>query len=448
MVDPYSANRRSPRFAALALILALVGAGSMLYYQFGLFLPRVQRASAARHLAGEYSFGNDLFPIWLTSRRWLHDGLDPYGPVLTREIQIGLFGRPLDSQFPTDPPNDYRRFAYPAFTDLLLWPVSEIPFRTLRAAWVALLAALLATAVVFWARALSWHLSRTSLVLVLLLTLCSYPELEGFYAGQPGLLVGFLLAASLLALVRNRPLLAGTLMALATIKPQMVLLAIVYLFLWTANDWRRRGAFTLAFLATMSLLIAAPLAILPRWIQSWASVIQGYPRYSKPPLASELLGSTLGSHIGRPAIAILLIAALWLAWRGRAAAIGSYEFWLTLSIQLSITVVALLPGQAVHDHVILLPGIFLLTCRWEEWSSSWILRALLVGLAVLIVVPWFASLILIVLRPLLTDEQFYSKGVFALPLRTAAAFPFVVLGALFLALRRIPPDGKQASLPG
>ena len=408
----------------------------MLYYQFGLFLPRVTRASSATHLAGEYSFGNDLYPIWLTSRRWLHDGLDPYGPVVTRDIQIGLFGRPIDSQFPTDPPNDYRRFAYPAFTDLLLWPVSEILFSTLRAASVVLLAALTATTVVFWARALSWHLNGIALGVVLLSTLCSHPVLEGLYAEQPGLLVGFLLAASLLALVRNRPLLAGILMALATIKPQMVGLAIVYLLLWSTNDWRRRGRFALAFLATMFLLMAAPFVTLPRWLQSWASAVQGYPHYSKPPLAMELIGSAIGSHIGIPAIALLLIASLWLAWRGRAAAVGSCEFWLTLSLLLSVTVVVLLPGQAVHDHVILLPGIFLLTYRWKEWSSSPTLKILLIAGAALIVVPWFASLILIRLRPLLTEEQFYSNGAFALPLRAAAAFPFVVLGALALALRR------------
>ena len=99
---------------------------------------------------------------------------------------------------------------------------------------------------------------------MVLLTLCSYQELEGLYAGQLGLLVGFLLSASLLALIRNRLLLAGILMALTMIKPQMVLPAIAYLFLWTANDWRRRSRFIVAFLATMCLLMAASLAVWPR----------------------------------------------------------------------------------------------------------------------------------------------------------------------------------------
>jgi Glycosyltransferase family 87 len=405
----------------------------MAYYHLGLFMPRVEKAMAARHLAGEYSFGNDFYPIWLTSREWLRERRDPYSPELTREIQIGLFGRPLDSRLSTDPPDDYRTFAYPAFADLLLWPVSEIPFRTLRVMWTVLLTLLLASAVVFWTRALSWHVSGVSLAIMLLLTLGSYQELEGLYAGQLGLLVGFLLAASLLALLRNRPSLAGTLMALAMIKPQMVLLAVSYLFFGSMNDWRRRSRFVVAFLATLFLLIAASLAVWPRWIRSWVSVIIGYPRYSTPPLARELLGSSLGNQVGAPLIALLLVTALVLAWRGRAAAVGSYEFWLTMSTLLAVTTITLLPGQSVCDHIILLPGIFLIACRYESFRSSRIFRALFAVGAAVLFWPWLSALGLIVLRPLLQPETFYSKALFVLPLRTAAAFPFVVLALLVVA---------------
>jgi hypothetical protein len=428
-------NRSSFRFAILWLAIATIGAGAMVYYHLAIFMPHVQKAQAAKHLAGEYSFGDDFYPIWLTSRRWLREGADPYSPALTREIQIGLLGRPLDSRSPTDPPGDYRAFAYPAFTDLLLWPASEIPFRTLRVVWALLLTLLLGATVVFLLRALSWQVSEISLTIMLLLTLCSYQELEGLYAGQLGLLVGFLLAASVLALLRNRLSLSGVLMALAMIKPQMVLLAIFYLFLWSANDWRRRSRFVVAFLMTMSLLMAASLAIWPHWIQSWVSVIRGYPRYSTPPLAKEMLGPGLGTHIGTPLIALLLVTALVVAWRGRAAAPGSYEFWLTLSTVLTLTTITLLPGQSVCDHVILLPGIFLLARRNESYRSTWVFRMLLATGAAIVLWPWLAAVGLIALRPFLRADVFYSKGLFVLPLRTAAAFPFAVLALLVLALR-------------
>jgi hypothetical protein len=434
MPAPESRNWQS-RLAVVGLGLALMGAAGMVYYQFGLFMPRVQSVREAKHLAGQYTFCNDFYPIWLTSRKWLDERRDLYSAANTREIQIGLFGRPLDAHIPSDPPTDYRTFAYPAFTDILFWPASEVPFLRLRVGWAALLAALTAAGVLFWTRALSWRVSLAWLAIIILLTLCSYPELEGLYAGQLGLLVGFLLAASLLALQRGRLLLAGMLMALTTIKPQMTLLAILYLLVWSLQDWRRRGRFSVAFFATMFLLVGASLVVWPDWIQSWMRVILDYPRYAMPPLLSVLLGSTLGSFGGKAVLVIALLAASVLAWLYRGAAAGSNEFWLTLSVLLAVTTIAVLPGQSVCDHIILLPGIFLLASRGQPQRSSPIFRALLIlGIAVLLW-PWVASLGLIALRPFLGAEIFESKAVFVLPLRTAAPFPFVVLGLLAMAWR-------------
>jgi hypothetical protein len=56
-------------------------------------------------------------------------------------------------------------------------------------------------------------------------------------------------------------------------------------------------------------------------------------------------------------------AALAWAWRHRAAAADSPEFWFTLTLLLSVTPITVFPGQAVYDHLILLPGIFLPACR-------------------------------------------------------------------------------------
>src|SRR5579863_838924 len=201
------------------------------------------------------------------------------------------------------------------------------------------------------------------------------------------------------------------------------------------SDWRHRGRFSMSYFATMFLLIGASLAVWPHWISSWLGVIGGYHSYSTPPLASELLGASLGPHGGIALTLSALIPAVVLGWRWRGAATGSDQFWMALSLLLAITTIVLLPGQSVFDHVILLPGIFLLASRWQSHYSSPIFRTLLaVGTAVLLW-PWLSSLALIVLRPLLRPEVFSSKTVFLLPLRTAAAFPFVLLGLLVIALR-------------
>lgn len=443
-------NRESLHLAWTALALAIVGVAAMLYYHQGLFLPRVRDVSVAKGLGGGYQFGNDFYPVWLIARE--AHRRDPYSAEMTRQIQQGLFGRPLDSRIPTDPPTDYRTFAYPAFTDLLFWPAAELSFPVARMVIAPLLAALTVVSIVLWTRALSWRLGWIWLAVASLLTLGSYPVLEGLYAVQLGLFVGFLLAASLLALHRGRLLLAGILMALTTIKPQMTILAILYLLLWTLYDWRARRSFCLGLFSTAILLVGSALIIWPHWIQSWAHVVLGYHRYAKPPLVRDVLAEPLGTSAAAPVtlviIAVLLIASVALAWRNRAAAADSLPFWITLSVSLGVTTVTLLPGQALHDHVILLPAIFLLAFRRKVWASTRIAKILLaLGVSVLLW-PWIAALSLIALRPVLTHQQFYSKAVFALPLRTAASFPFVVLGLLALAARRLPSASLSSEIRG
>lgn len=452
-------KRSSSGLAVLALSLALIGAASMVYYHLFLFMPRVQNVSQTKNLAGGYSFGIDFYPVWLTTRECVLQRCDPYSPVMTREIQKGIFGRALDTQISTDPVADYRTFAYPAFTDLLFWPASQFAFPAVRIALALLLGMLTIASIVFWLRALSWEISTPWLAVIFLLVLCSYQVLEGLYADQLGLLVGFLLAASILTLQRGRLLLAGLLMALTTIKPQMTALAILYLFVWCLSEWRARKLFVLGLFSTAAVLVGAAMMFWPHWIASWMHVVLGYHRYARPPLVSEVLAAPLGGAMVKPVslllTALLLVSAIWLIWRNRAANANSLAFWLTLSYLLAVTTVTLLPGQAIHDHVILLPAIFLLvrkntdrsvgfsrtssiSTNWlaKNWfGKNWIGKTLLAAGIAIVLWPWMSAFSLIALRPLLAHDVFYSKAIFALPLRTAAAFPFVVLGLLTLALR-------------
>src|SRR5882724_2343958 len=117
MSEPDSANRTT---AVLALCLAILGSAAMLYYHQAIFVPQMLSQRAANGLGNGYSFGNDFYQVWLTSREWRKHGRNPYGVEITHEIQTGIYGRPLDPSIPTDPP-DQRRFPYPAFADLMFW---------------------------------------------------------------------------------------------------------------------------------------------------------------------------------------------------------------------------------------------------------------------------------------------------------------------------------------
>src|SRR5436305_5438171 len=170
-MSPDPRRHVSSRSAWLALTAMLCSA-SMSYYYLGLFMPRVHEAHAAMNLARGYEFGLDFYPVWLTSQKGIRHGSDLYSPEMTREIQRGLFGRALDLHIPSDPPTDYRTFAYPAFTDLLLWPAAEFPFPQVRVLLALLLAGLTVASVFLWMQALTWRPGPLILLTAALLVLC------------------------------------------------------------------------------------------------------------------------------------------------------------------------------------------------------------------------------------------------------------------------------------
>jgi hypothetical protein len=421
----------------IALVLALIGSAAMLNYYLNWFLPRAREVKAAKGLVG-YSFGDDLYTVWYGARAGAHgQHLDLYSPGMMHEIQMGLYGRSIDPSRAGDP-KDLRIFGYPAFTELLFWPFSLFSFKSARLIFLFIEVPLLVVTTVLWMRALSWRPDWPWTAVVLVLVLTSYPALEALYAGQVGIFVGFVLAASIVALQRGRLLLAGVLIALGTIKPHIMLLPILYLGLWTLHDWRRRRMFCVGLFLTEALLVGAALFVWPHWIQSWINVILRYHGYTPPSLTIQMLTTLAGPAI-RPvallAMAVLLLVSIVLSWKNRAASPHSTGFQFTLAILLSITIGVLLPGHAVYDHLILLPGIFLLAMTWRRLPENWAMRAMLITGIGTLVWPWLASLLLIPIHSLLARREFYSISVLGLPLRMAAGLPFIVLALLALAYR-------------
>jgi len=426
------------RYPRLAVLLALFFAAGMAYYHVGLFLPRAMERAAARGLGRGYSFGNDFYPVWLTSREVLFGHRNPYSPETTRAIQTGLFGRSLDGCNPADPPRDYRAFADPAYVDLLFWPLALLPFPVVRVLLVIALGTLTTFSIPLWLRALGRRASFSLLAVMILLTLSSYAVLEGLFAVQAGLLVGFLLAASCAALAGGRLFLAGSLFAFTLIKPQMSAVVAVYLLLWSFSRWRERRGFACGFLVWSLALAGLSLIIWPHWIPQWLHVLSGYRGYAPPPLITYSLGPRWGPQIGPFVVAALLVAALVVIWRMRRVPATSPSFLLTISLLLSLTSITMLPGQAVYDHIILLPGILVILSTWRDVVlASRAFAIVLAAAALALFWQWMVVIPLLVSRYFLSPAQFFSAAVFLLPLRAAASVPMAVAAVLGYTMRKV-----------
>ena len=113
--------------------------------------------------------------------------------------------------------------------------------------------------------------------------------------------------------------------------------------------------------------IALDLASLDR---GWIAVLLGYHNYAMPPLVSMLLGPRVPKYVASVVIVFLLAVGLVIAWRNRRAVQDSLRFWFTLALLLAITTITLLPGQAIYDHIILIPGILLVLRYRREFAAA------------------------------------------------------------------------------
>jgi hypothetical protein len=423
------------RRSSSVLIVVILCAAAMVYYHLGIFVPRAMEVRASQGFGDGYSFGADFYPIWFTSQQSLIHHSDPYSPEMTHRIQFGLFGRPLNDGN-TATSQNYRAFAYPAFVDLLFWPVALLPFSAVRVGLAVILIAATGVSILFWVRSFHLPVNLIILVCLILLTLSSYAVLEGLFAEQLGLLVGFFLAASFAAVVRQRLILAGSLFALTLIKPQMVALVAAYSLLWSFYEWRVRRQFVASFFLTASLLGGSALVAFPHWISEWLDVVFGYGHYSTPPLTCYLAGNQIGSRICPSLIAALLLISIVFAWRMRGASAGSTEFALTSSLLLAVTSITLLPGHAVYDHIVLLPGVLLVAFSWRGLAESSLPSRILLGVSALALFwQWLLAPVVIAMKPILPQGLFVS-AVLTLPIRTSTSLPFGVLALLAIMMRR------------
>jgi len=299
----------------LGLLLALLFAASMWFYVRQVLVP-YQRADSAIHGRPRGNL-SDLYPRWLGARELLLHHRDPYSPEVTREIQTGYYGRPLDSERKDDP-KDQQGFAYPLHVVFLLAPTIGFPFPTVQTGFRWLLVVLTLASVILWLRVLRWRPGNTVAGILIVLTLGSYPAMQGIMLQQLTLVVSALLAGCAAALVGGNFVLAGFLLALATVKPQLALPVVGWLVLWAISDWRKRQGFLWSFGLTTAIFLSAAEYILPGWIGRFRDAVAAYRQYTGG--AGSLLDVLTTPVVGKIISAVVVFASAITGWRFRRVA--------------------------------------------------------------------------------------------------------------------------------
>ena len=422
----------------IGLSLSLVAAASAwLYFQRVLIPYQQSDALVKQKPRGNLS---DLYPRWLGARELLVHNRDPYGDDITREIQTGYYGRPLDPTRPNDP-KDQQGFAYPIYVVLMLAPTVTLPFPTVQRIVFWLFVVLTTMSVPLWLGTLRWRLSRAATVVAILLTLGCFPAIQGLRLQQLTVLVVALIAGAMYAFTRRRFALAGILLAMASIKPQLVFLLILWLCIWMLGNWRERQRVLWSLVISMAVLVVAGELLLPGWITEFRAAMKDYYRYTGG--GSSLINGVLPPPWARIASIVLVGMVLVFAWRNRRASEETPAFQWLLCFTLATTLVVI-PMFAPYNQLLLLPGVMMaLRARQQLLRSSHLSRFFCWMTAGSIGFPFLTAACLVMALAFLPGTTV--QKAWGLPFYPSFAIPITTYG-LLLVSRKVFLDRHRAAL--
>lgn len=251
--------------------------------------------------------------------------------------------------------------------------------------------------------------------------------MQGLKLPQMTLLVAALVAIAIALLTSDRPVAAGVALALATIKPQLVWLLLIWLTIWTLADWRRRYRWAASFLVTMAVLYAASEWYLPHWISRFLQALQRYRNYND---AVSILEKLLPTGLGMTLCALAVAATVYIGWKNRRIAEASPMFASMVALTLSVTVIVS-PSYALYNEVMLLPAaLMLVRDRVVLWNRNRISRVLLSVVAILLFWQWLASIVLVALSFVMPLRTF--EIAWAVPLWTVHFLCVAVAGMVLM----------------
>lgn len=303
------AHRGRPLALAMAVVFALSAALFLAYLRFALQQPPV----------------NDFLVFWSAARQMQQAPLqDVYDPLLFDAFKHGIGGG-LYSKLP---------FLYPPIAAGLFFPFGLLPYGWALLLWNSVSLVLYAGAV--WL-AIRPHAVAPAAALAAAVAPATVVTLLG---GQIGLLIS---AATLLGVCQlgRRPWLAGTLLGLLAVKPQLALLPGLVLLCSGQGRACLAAALTVALLALLSVIFFGADA----WL-AWARSLGGF--------AADLQGSQAHQQFGITVYFALLDLGL-----NRYAALAAQT--LVAAAVLRSIVIALRQGLGTPQRLLILVGLYLAT---------------------------------------------------------------------------------------
>lgn len=324
--------------------------------------------------------GNDFIPRWLGTRLFLTERQNPYSDETTASIQDFIYGRAAEEG------EDQQLFVYPYYSMLVFSPFASIEeYALARGLWMTVLEISLIAISVISLKLLNWRPSVFQFGLFFFFTLTWYHGVRPIINGNASVLVALFIAGVLLLIRFGFDQYAGILLALTSIKPQMVVLFIPLTILWGLSN--RRWALARSSGVAFFILLIGSIILQPNWILLNIRQIATYPSYTEPGSPGSIFQvwwPSIGDNLGWAFTILLgfLLVREWILVLGKDFRHFLWAACLTLIITNLIGI-----RSATANYIALVPALVLIFVEWERrwekiggWLVVFTLISIFVGL--------------------------------------------------------------------
>jgi len=329
--------------------------------------------------------GTDFLVHWVGTRSFIIEGISPYSDEAALRIQEITYGRPAQAG------EHQHRVVYPFYSQLIFAPFAFIPdFATARAVWMTF-SEIAVIAIAFLSMRLTgWRPKIWLLPVYFIFCLLWYHGLRPLINGNAVIVVALLLVAALIAIRDRRDISAGIFLGLATFKPHLVIIPIIFVLLWAISH-RRWSLFGWTIGSTIILIILG-MAFIPNWLAQNIWEIIKFPDYN-PVLtfgnAFQEWWPGIGTQL-KWGLTIFLTVTLIVEWwltRGKGFPQFLWTFCLTLAVSQWIGI-ATDPGNFI---LLLLPLVLIFSVWGERWAKGgdWIILS---AMLIIFVGLWYLFL--------------------------------------------------------
>jgi len=336
---------------AIVFILGLVAALTWSNYQY------------ARQNPG----GNDFLVHWMGTRNFLLYGTSPYSDQTAIAIQTMAYGRPAIIGKEHE-----LRVAYPLYSIVLFTPFALIPDFTLaRAIWMTVLEGALVLVSFISIRLADWKPNILILALFMLFSVFWYHGLRPLINGNAVILIALFIVGAFYAIKNGNDELAGVLLAFSSVKPQLAVVVMAFVFIWSLRQGRLK--IIVWMLTTLLLLVLSAVLLIPDWMLQNVREVMRYPGYNPPgTLATALLAMLPGLGKRLPLIIAGLLGIIMLGeWFLVKPNRDFKTFLWTASLSLVISQwigIQTDPGNFIILMPALVLSLALLESRWR-WGK-------------------------------------------------------------------------------